>query len=260
MLIGQFLNFINLCACEHLRENEISVIPITPMFDGIKTFICFALLDVFSVEAPLPSIDFTADWEENLHGKLGVGKDFQINYADSRLKAPVLVQYKFNDGPDFKSEDLGTADENGIYHATISIPIDAVKVEMWFKHENDPDEWDSDFGKNYVFPIEDPSIVFLADYQERQHGDLVPGGTFDLFYDSSRLKEGAPVKAQMKFLDDTVVEKALHIDEDVLPYETAVISIPNDAEKVVLWFKYTDENGKTFWDSDFGANYDFPLA
>ena len=216
---------------------------------------------VFSVEAaPLPSIDFTADWQEVVHGKLGVGRDFQINYAKSRLEAPVLVQYKFNDGPDFESEPLGNPDDNDLSHATISIPIDADKVVIWFKHENDPDTWDSDFGNNYHFSIDQPSIVFLDDWQEKQHGELVPGGTFDLFYDSKRLKEGVQVQAQMKFVDDQVITKALQISDEDSPYQSAVISIPDDAEKVVLWFYYTDENGNKQYDSDFGANYEFPLA
>ena len=210
------------------------------------------------VNVLLPNIDFTADWEENVHGELGVGRQFQINYVGSRLQAPVIVEYKFNDGPDYQSKYLVNPDTKNIYHATISIPVDADKVVIWFKHKNDPDKYDSDFGQNYHFPITKPSIVFLNGWQEKQHGDLVPGGSFDLFYDSRRLKEGVQVEAQMKFVDK-VVGKTLDVSDES-SFETAVISIPEDAEKLEMWFYYEEPNGTKHWDSRFGQNYHFNLS
>ena len=207
---------------------------------------------------PQPSIDFTKDWEETVHGKLGVGRGFLINYDGSRLKGPVSVEYKFNDGPDFQTKSMGNPDSNDVYDTTISIPIDADKVVIWFKNEADPPQYDSDYGKNYNFPITKPSIVFLEDWQEKQHGKLVPGGSFDLFYDSRRLKEDSQVVAQMKFLDDDVVGKTLVASNDS-PYQTSEISIPQDAEKLVTWFYYEDE-GKKHYDSDYGKNYSFKLS
>jgi hypothetical protein len=238
------------------------------VFKMFKFYVMLYLRKIFSqcfreneVNAPLSSIDFTADWKETVHGELGVGRDFQINYAESRLDAPVLVEYKFNDGPDFKSENLGDADSNGFYHKIISIPIDADKVVIWFRHKRNDDEgsdYDSDYGRNYNLPINRPSIVFLKDWQEKQHGDLAPGGNFDLFYDSKRLNEGSQVVAQMKFLDDTVVKKTLQSDDS--SYQTAVISIPDNAEKLVMWFYYEDSDGNKQYDSDYGKNYHFNLS
>ena len=210
-------------------------------------------------EAPLPNIDFTENWEETVHGELGVGEKFRINYDGSRLKGPVSVEYKFNDGPKFKTESMGKPDSNGVYHTTISIPIDADKVVVWFKNEDNPPQYDSDYGKNYNFQITKPSIVFLEDWQEKQHGKLVPGKSFDLFYDSRRLKEGSQVEAQMKYVGDEVVGKTLVVSNDS-PYQTSVISIPEDAEKLVMWFYYEDKGGIKHYDSDYGKNYSFKLS
>ena len=220
-------------------------------FDSDKRFFeCFRV----------SSIDFTGDWEENVHGQLAVDEEFQINYDGSRLAHPVFVQYKFNDGPNYETELLGEPDSKNIYHKKISIPIQAEKVVMWFVHINDPDKYDSDYGKNYNFPITKPSIVFeRKDWVERLHGKLVAGGKFDLFYDSRRLKEGAQVHAQMKFLDDKVSTVALDVT-DGSSYETSVISIPKNAEKVEMWFYYEDNGGKKHYDSDYGKNYYFALS
>lgn len=210
---------------------------------------------------PTPSIDFTADWKETVHGKLGVGKDVQLNYDGARLSGPpVYAQYKFNDGPDFETTDLGQPKEidgKKIYQRKIFIPPTAKKLVIWFK--NDENEYDSDFGNNYSFDITEPSIVFDAEWNEDVHGKLIPGDSFDLFYDSNRLKKGEQVIAQMKFKDDEVVSKPLDIDDDS-EWETAVISIPADAEKLEMWFYYTKADGKKQYDSDYGNNYHFPLS
>ena len=154
---------------------------------------------------------------------------------------------------------MGSADSNDVYHTTISIPIDADKVVIWFKHDGEPVEYDSYYGQNYHFPITEPSIVFLEDWQEKQHGDLAPGGSFDLFYDSRRLNEDSQVEAQMKFVGDTVVGKTLDASNDS-PYQTSVISIPENAEKLVMWFYYEDKEGNKHYDSDYGNDYHFNLS
>ena len=210
-------------------------------------------------EAPLPSIDFTKDWEENVHGELGAGRKFDVNYDGSRLKGSVSVEYKFNDGPEFETERMGGPDSSGVYHVTIAIPIDADKVVIWFKNDANPPDYDSDYSKNYHFPITKPSIVFLEDWQEKQHGDLVRGGSFDLFYDSRRLNEDSQVEAQMKFVGDTVVGKTLDASNDS-PYQTSKISIPKNAEKLEMWFYYEDKEGVKHYDSNLGKNYHFNLS
>ena len=209
-------------------------------------------------EGPQPSINFTKDWKENVRGELGVGRKFQIDYDGSRLKAPISVEYKFNDGSDFQTESMGNPDSNDIYQKTILIPIDANKVVIWFKG-GDPPDYDSNFGKNYNFPITKPSIAFFEGWQEKQHGNLVRGGSFDLFYDSRRLIEGSQVEAQMKFVDDTVVGKTLNVNNDS-SYQTSVIPIPENAEKLVMWFYYQDEEGKNHYDSNNGKDYHFNLS
>ena len=209
------------------------------------------------MNGPTPSIDFTSDWEETVHGELGVGREFKINYNKSRLAGKVTVEYKFNDGPDYESNSMEESDDDGFYHHTVAIPIDADKVVIWFKNEADPPQYDSNFGQNYHFPITRPSVVFLKDWEEKQHGALKAGGHFDLFYDEQRLGEDIQVVAQMKFLDDTVVGKSLDAGND--DFQSAVISIPGDAEKLVMWFYYEDDGGKHY-DSDFGNNYHFNLS
>ncbi|XP_028408364.1 uncharacterized protein LOC114530941 [Dendronephthya gigantea] len=216
-------------------------------------------IQVLQDESSVSSIDFTGDWKEIVNGQLGVNEVFRINYNGSRLADPVFVQYKFNDGSGYETKLLGGPDEKNIYHTEILIPIDAEKVVMWFVHINDPNKYDSDYGKNYHFQITKPSIVFEKNWDERVHGKLVAGKTFDLFYDSQRLKEGVEVQAQMKFVDDEVLTETLEAINDS-SYEIGVISIHKDAEKVEMWFYYEDDDGNKHYDSDYGKNYHFPLS
>jgi hypothetical protein len=219
-----------------------------------KIFSKFCSENKNEAKEPKPSIDFTNDWKKTVHGELGIGREFRINYNGSRLAGHVTVEYKFSDGPDYESETMGDPDSNDIYHHTISIPVEANKVVIWFKNEGDPPEYDSNFGQNYHFPVTRPSVGFLECWRQKQHGDLGAGGGFDLFYDSRRLNRNSQVEAQMKFGGDVVVEEKLDTSSDSF-YQSAGISIPDDAEKLEMWFYYVDDDGKKQYDSDFGNNY-----
>jgi hypothetical protein len=43
-------------------------------------------------------------------------------------------------------------------------------------------------------------------------------------------------------------------------YDTPTVNIPDDATSVSFWFSNSDEGGCVAWDSDFGANYEFPVV
>jgi hypothetical protein len=62
------------------------------------------------------------------------------------------------------------------------------------------------------------------------------------------------VEAQMKFGGDVVVGEKLDTSSNSF-YQSAGISIPDDAEKLEMWFYYVDDDGKKQYDSDFGNNY-----
>jgi len=118
----------------------------------------------------------------------------------------------------------------------------------------------------------EPEIAFTSDYQENLTGDLVPGGTFKISYDSQRLTcnrdthYGQPswsIYAYAQFAEDAEPEyKVLQpfAEEGIL---TGEFDIPSDAKEVVMWFYnwgyYTGFQQPQCYDSDYSANYHFPL-
>ena len=228
-----------------------------------------------SDKSAVPVLVCTADWKEIMKGKLGVGGALKIEYAGSRLSGrptmygkpawKIFAEYKFSDDGDVHKEELEGGQDAKVLTKTISIPIEAKKLVIWFKHWSyyGGTKYDSDYGKNYLFAITKPSIVFDSAYGETVHGALKAGGKFDVLYDSARLAKHAEITAEMKFAEHGhVFSKKLSgivsIDK-VTTYQHAVVDIPVKAKSVIMWF-YHVVNGKKKYDSDYGKNYHFELA
>ena len=137
---------------------------------------------------------------------------------------------------------------------------------MWFMHsgEYSGTHWDSDHGKNYeetVAPVEESTLVFEGDYAEHQYGGaLEQGGKFQVYYSTERLEVGDGFKlyaaAKFNASSEEFTTNELKDPED--GYYVTEFDIPDDAEEVIMWF-YTSKDDEHQYDSNYGANYHFPL-
>ncbi|MEL7036653.1 MAG: DUF6209 family protein [Cyanobacteria bacterium J06592_8] len=117
-------------------------------------------------------------------------------------------------------------------------------------------------------------ITFTSgDWQENLQGELIPGGTLKISYDSQRLTVardyhyGQPawnITAYIQFQANGAVQnKPLQPvgQEGIL---TAEFHIPYDAQEVVMWFYnwgyYTGYNKPECYDSNENRNYRFPVT
>jgi uncharacterized protein DUF6209 len=122
-------------------------------------------------------------------------------------------------------------------------------------------------------------ITFTRDFHELVIGDLRPGAAVDIRYDPQRIvPEGEPylfgdlarpIIAHARFRDgDQAIDQPLespagaviHPDTDVTGQGSMLstsFSVPEDAQRVTLWFSYTTTAGDTRYESDYGANYCF---
>jgi uncharacterized protein DUF6209 len=122
-------------------------------------------------------------------------------------------------------------------------------------------------------------ITFTHDFHELVTGDLRPGRPVHIRYDPSRIvPEGEaylfgdpvrPIVAHARFRDgDQAIAQPLeskagvivHPDTDVTGQGSMLstsFSVPEEAERVTLWFSHPGAAGDTRYDSDYGANYCF---
>lgn len=122
-------------------------------------------------------------------------------------------------------------------------------------------------------------ITFTNDFHELVTGDLRPGAAVDVRYDPQRIvpadepylfgDPSRPIVAHARFRDgDQPTERPLesktgivvHPDVDVTGQGSMLstsFAVPENAERVTLWFSYPGAAGDTSYDSDYGANYCF---
>ena len=122
-------------------------------------------------------------------------------------------------------------------------------------------------------------ITFTRDFHELVTGDLRPGAAVDIRYDPKRIMpEGEaylfgdparPIIAHARFRDggqpiarplESPAGIVVHPDTDVTGQGSMLstsFSVPEDAERVTLWFSFPTAAGDTRYDSDYGANYCF---
>jgi hypothetical protein len=122
-------------------------------------------------------------------------------------------------------------------------------------------------------------ITFTCDFHELVSGDLRPGSAVEVRYDPKRIvpkgewyifgDRGRPITAHACFRDgeqpilqplESKAGVVVHPDIDVTGQGSMLstsFSVPEDAERVTLWFSYPSTAGDTRYDSDYGANYCF---
>jgi hypothetical protein len=102
---------------------------------------------------------FLSDWSHEQDGDIRAGEPLSIEYAKARLPRcrstyygmdnwSIVAYMRFH--PD--GEERSARVEYGL---TVEVPIDATKIELWFKNA-DPTgcvAWDSRYGQNYWFDV-----------------------------------------------------------------------------------------------------------
>lgn len=126
----------------------------------------------FETTLPSPPVDlvFGPDWTEEARGTLRQGGIARIRYAPQRLTAcratddgarawNILASWRFAPGGQTGSVSLYEGDFYGgdaaIRQPLVPIPEDATSVSFWFANADRTgcQAWDSDYGRNYTFPI-----------------------------------------------------------------------------------------------------------
>jgi len=126
----------------------------------------------FETTLPSPPVDlvFGPDWSESAAATLRQGGIARIVYAPQRLTAcratddgarawNILASWRFSPGGQTGSVALFQGDfytgEGAIRQPLVPIPADATSVSFWFSNSDRTgcQAWDSDYGRNYTFPI-----------------------------------------------------------------------------------------------------------
>jgi hypothetical protein len=122
-------------------------------------------------------------------------------------------------------------------------------------------------------------ITFTYDFHELVGGDLRPGGPVLLRYDPIRI---VPAEEPYRFGDpERAVVAHIRFREGEAPIDvplrspggivscpavkltgqgsmlSAQVMLPEDADRLTVWFSYTTASGMIRYDSDYGANYGF---
>jgi hypothetical protein len=122
-------------------------------------------------------------------------------------------------------------------------------------------------------------ITFTCDFHELIGGDLRPGRSVLLRYDPFRIvppeepyafgDPERPVIAHVRFRAGSApISVSLHSPAGLIPCPevdltgqgsmlSARIDVPDDAERLTIWFSFVAASGETRYDSDYGANYRF---
>lgn len=122
-------------------------------------------------------------------------------------------------------------------------------------------------------------ITFTSDFHELVTGDLRPGWSVTLRYDPRRIVPASeqyvfgdpnrPISAHFRFRHDSpVLSQTLASTVGLLSlphYDiagqgsilTTTVTVPTDAERLVVWFSFQASSGETIYDSDMGANFYF---
>jgi hypothetical protein len=99
--------------------------------------------------SPPATLEFQSGWKQVQHGTLVHGGHVEVRYDRTRMgrcaNATVFSYARF-----LPSGQLFSSDEA----FSFDVPADAEHVELWF-HAVSPecDQWDSDYGRNWWFPV-----------------------------------------------------------------------------------------------------------
>ncbi|GMV38762.1 MAG: hypothetical protein AMXMBFR64_04780 [Myxococcales bacterium] len=228
-------------------------------------------------------IAFQADWSEVVTvGPVMAGGRLRVEYDPARLPScratkyglpawNILLNWDFGAG----SKSVALSQKGAVMEATVDVPEDAKSISLWFLNSDyyGCKQWDSNLGVNYVWDVQPPAqvavLAFTADWQEVASSPVQQGALLRIDYAAERLTacRHAPngqrawsIYASWRFLPGGQ-SASLELTEGAAGALTKPqVSVPQGATSVELWFSNSDTTGCVAWDSNFGANYSFPVA
>jgi len=114
-------------------------------------------------------------------------------------------------------------------------------------------------------PIGGPThanLQFAADFTQHRDGLLEAGGDMSIDYAVSRLDPCAEVQGGRNHWAVAAHVRFSPGNQEQAPDVTdgpVTIAVPSDAQSVAVWFEADNADGCLRWDSNFGANYVFPM-
>jgi len=210
-------------------------------------------------EGNAPHITFTADWRQIPFGNLVPGATVTISYDPNRLRSvPIAAFYQFAPSgpiatklleiPTGKVVERYSDDpvEATMMTAAIDVPDDAAELILWFRSA---DEWDSNYGRNYVFRFTSLDIA-------GEHA-TVAGDKFEVELTALPVVENVIV-------DYVITNSPTHhpatapltpgaLADGRRAWSARGISVPRGAN-VRFGFRY-DVEGRTFVDDNNGAGF-----
>jgi hypothetical protein len=102
------------------------------------------------------------------------------------------------------------------------------------------------------------TLRFLSDWSLQRDGELRRGERLRIEYDPSRL---AACRASYRGQDAWSIagyvrfHPGMQLESVALKSGSAEVDVPQDASRVEVWFKNTDNSGCVAWDSCYGQNY-----
>jgi len=238
-------------------------------------------------EAAVPAISFYQGWTNQISGSLVAGGQVRVHYENGRLRdcrgdnnngtpAWSLTANARVNGGAVISAIVGGHTPDGTVPGdwTFTLPAEPGEIQLWFQVTNrwGCNGYDSDFGKNYRYPIAaapTAAIAFSSDWSERVTGTLRAGGSVNIDYALDRLpncRQGYSGFATWDILAyyrfDGGAAQYVPVTQPARSQRFSVltpIAIPSGARRMELWFFNSDRGGCRQYDSDFGSNYRFNL-
>lgn len=251
--------------------------------------------DELAAETAALSVDheaelrFQADWnvvQSNL--PIYAGGRLKVVYDVARLPScravynglpswKIVMYWRALPDPTVRETTLAIAGQ-GVAQA-VAVPEGATGIEAWFLGSDYQGcrEWDSNLDANYHFPVRPPTAVatatFAGDWTEAADRPIVQGGLLRIDYAPSRLRACRAtynggrtwnILAGWVFQPGGETGTVALYDGDYYAGEAAIrqpqVPVPAGATSVALWFSNSDRAGCVAWDSDYGANYTFPVV
>lgn len=235
----------------------------------------------------VPTVSFAADWSSHADGPITSGGKVRVHYDLARLPScraqymgfpawDILAHWSVDGGP---ASSIPVTVLNGTVRSAVEPIVDVPAgktLQFWFSASDEYGctQWDSNYGKNFSFPLAaptTPTLSFRSDWSVTQLGTPKAGGTLEIDYDVARLPtcrstyganpawsvsvdyrfDGGPVQsAPLTQLNGSSAPK-------VVP---ALLAVPATAHSVELWFENGDVSGCHAYDSAYGQNYRFSVA
>ncbi|HEY3351819.1 MAG TPA: DUF6209 family protein [Polyangia bacterium] len=170
-----------------------------------------------ATDAPVATLRFDAAWTETVTGAVVAGGTVAVDYDAARLPN---CRASHNGNPGWQITATlrflpgATVAEQGIFEHALGpngpdyyswvhtipqfdVPAGTTEIQLWFKNTSGFDrpceEWDSDYGANYRFPVAGASttvgtMAFQSDWRNVQGGTVARGGTLLVTYAPARLQ------------------------------------------------------------------------